>query len=116
MREEGWGVDSVDFGAKPRNDWAWLIGTDVKMLNRRAELHWVGRMGFMNEHFSVPDEYRNTLWRQLGWTNYEYNEKGYLKMESKDKIRARYGSSPDHADAFFLALSRGTGAPRIWVI
>jgi hypothetical protein len=116
MREEGWGVDSVDFGGKPRNDWAWLIGTDVKMLNRRAELHWVGRMGFMNEHFCVPEEYKNTLWRQLGWTNYEYNEKGYLKMESKDKIRARYGSSPDHADAFFLALSRGTGAPRIWVI
>ena len=116
MREEGWGVDGVDFGGGAKNDWNWLVGNDMKLLNRRAELHWVGRMALMNGHIAVPREWRNTLWRQLGWTNYEYNEKGMLKMESKDKIRARHGNSPDHADAFFLSLSRASTVPRIFVI
>jgi len=116
MREAGRSVDAVDFGSRARGDWNWLIGNDVKILNRRAELHWVGRMALMNGHLSIPRDWRATLWRQLGWTNYEYNERGMLKMESKDKVRARFGSSPDHADAFFLALSRSGGATRLFVI
>ena len=116
MREDGWGVDAVDFGGGPRNDWNWLIGNDMKILNRRAELHWVGRMALMNGHLAVPREWRSTLWRQLGWTNYEYNEKGYLKMESKDKVRARHGNSPDHADAFLISLSRANSGPKIFII
>ena len=116
MREDGWGVDAVDFGGGPRNDWSWLIGNDMKILNRRAELHWVARMALMNGHLAVPREWRTTLWRQLGWTNYEYNEKGYLKMESKDKIRARHGNSPDHADAFLISLSRANSGPKIFII
>ena len=116
MREEGLGVDAVDFGGGPAHDWSWLIGNDVKILNRRAELHWVGRMALMNAHLSVPREWRNTLWRQLAWTNYEYNERGFLKMEPKEKIRARHGSSPDQADAFFLCLSRASSGPRIFII
>ena len=116
MREEGWVADGVDFGGKPRGDWNWLLGHDMKLLNRRAELHWVGRMGLMNEHLCVPREWKRTLWRQLGWSNYEYNERGMLKIESKDKIRARFGSSPDHADAFFLCLSRARSGARIFVV
>jgi len=116
MREDGWGVDGVDFGGGAKHDWNWLVGNELKILNRRAELHWVGRMALMNGHIAVPREWRNTLWRQLGWTNYEYNEKGLLKMESKDKIRARHGNSPDHADAFFLSLSRANTGPKIFII
>ena len=116
MREDDWLADPVDFGGRALGDWSWLLGHDVKILNRRAELHWVGRMALMNGHLCVPREWKRSLWRQLGWTNYEYNEKGMLKMEAKDKIRARYGSSPDHADAFFLCLSRARTNSRIWVI
>ena len=116
IREGGSDVDPVDFGSKAAGDWNWLIGHDMKLLNRRAELHWVGRMGLMNGQFSVPREHRKTLWRQLGWTNYEYNDRGFLKMESKDKIRARFGGSPDHADAWFLSLSRARMGPRIFFI
>jgi phage terminase large subunit len=116
MREEGWGVDAVDFGSLPKGDWAWLVGQDIKILNRRAELHWIARMGLINKHFSVPTQWRETLWKQLGWTNFEYNEKGMLKMEAKEKIRQRYGASPDHADAFYLCLSRANTMKRIYFI
>ena len=40
MREEGVGCDAVDFGGKALGDWGWLLGNDMKILNRRAELHW----------------------------------------------------------------------------
>jgi phage terminase large subunit len=116
LRELDCSCDGVDFGGKALGDYAWLIGTDSKILNRRAELHWIARMGLMGGHFSIPREHRKTLWRQLGWTNYEYNERGYLKMEAKDKIRARHGNSPDHADAWVISLSRGNAGARIFFI
>ena len=116
MREESWTVDPVDFGGRVRGDWNWLLGHDVKLLNRRAELHWVGRMALMNGHLAVPREWRKQLWRELTWTNYEYREDGKLRMEPKDNIRKRYGGSPDHADAFFLCLSRSNSGPRLMVI
>ena len=115
-REEGWGVDGVDVGGRALGDWNWLLGHDMKLLNRRAELHWVGRMALMNGHLCVPREWRKQLWRELTWTNYEYREDGRLKMESKDKLRKRYGGSPDHADAFFLCLSRASSQNRIWIV
>ena len=116
MREADVICDPVDFGGRALGDWAWLIGHDIKILNRRAELHWVGRMALLNDHVSVPRKFRKILWRQLGWTQYEYNEKGLLKMESKDKVRARYGGSPDHADAWFLSLSRANTGRRLFFI
>ncbi len=85
MREAGRIVDPVDFGGKALGDWNWLLGHDMKILNRRAELHWVCRMALMNGHLCIPREWRKHLWRQCTWTNYEYNEKGMLKMEKKDK-------------------------------
>lgn len=116
LREAGLGVEGVDFGGKAEHDYDWLMGTDSKFLNRKAELHWAARMLLMNGHASIPRKYSRTLWRQLGWTNYEYNERGAMKMESKDKLRARFGASPDHADAWVLSLSRTTQRKRIFVI
>tara|TARA_R110000824_G_scaffold19941_1_gene76163 strand:- start:400 stop:1326 length:927 start_codon:yes stop_codon:yes gene_type:complete len=116
MREADRVVDAVDFGSKALGDWNWLIGNDIKILNRRAELHWVCRMALMNGHLCIPREWRKTLWRQLTWTNYEYNERGFLKMEKKDNVRARHGSSPDFADAMMIALSRARASSRIFVV
>lgn len=116
LREDGLSVDAVDFGGKALGDWNWLIGHDIKLLNRRAELHWAGRMALMNGHLSIPETYRKELWRELQWTQYEYKEDGKLKMESKDKIRKRHSASPDHADALYLCLSRSGSRSRIFVI
>ena len=116
IRESDWDCDPVDFGGKPLGDWDWLVGSEIKILNRRAELHWIGRMALLNNHACIPSDFRQTVWRQLGWTNYEYNEKGFLKMESKDKIRARFNASPDYADAWLLTLSRSHSLPRLFLI
>jgi len=116
MREADRIVDAVDAGSKAVGDWNWLIGHDMKILNRRAELHWVCRMALMNGHLCVPREWKKNLWRQCSWTQYEYREDGRLKMESKDKIRARYGSSPDFSDALMLCLSRASARSRVWVV
>ena len=116
LREAGLLVEGVDFGGKAEHDYDWLLGSDSKFLNRKAELHWAARMLLMNNHQSIPSKYRRTLWRQLGWTNYEYNERGMMKMEGKDKLRARFGASPDHADAWILSLSRTSKRPNIFVV
>ena len=85
-------------------------------MNRRAELHWIGRMALLNHHAQIPEDFKPTVWRQLAWTNFEYNEKGQLKMESKKQIRARFGASPDFADAWYLTLSRAAQRPRLFII
>ena len=116
LREAGLMVEGVDFGGKAQHDYDWLLGNDSKFLNRKAELHWAGRMSLMNNHQSIPAKWRRTLWRQLQWTNYEYNERGVMKMESKDKLRARFSASPDHADAWILSLSRTSKRAKIFVV
>jgi len=116
LREAGLMVEGVDFGGRPEHDWDWLLGSDAKFLNRKAELHWAARMALMNGHQSIPAKFSSTLWRQLQWTNYEYNQRGMMKMESKDKLRARFGASPDHADAWVLALSRTSKRGKIFVV
>lgn len=116
LRAAGFAVDAVDFGGKPLHDWDWLIGSHVKCLNRKAELHWAARMALMKEHASVPEEHKDTVWRQIGWINYQFNEKGSLKIESKDKLREKHGQSPDYADAWVISLSRILASRRIFVV
>ena len=116
LREAGAAVEGIDFGGKPQHDYEWLLGADAKFLNRKAELHWAARMLLMNGQACIPRKFQRTVWRQLQWTNYEYNERGIMKMESKDKLRQRFGASPDHADAWILSLSRTSSRPRILII
>jgi hypothetical protein len=116
LREAGLPVNAIDFGGPCEGDWTWLLGSDAKFLNRKAELHWAGRMALTNGYASIPSKFAKTLWRQLEWTNYEYNERGVLRMESKDKLRARFGASPDYADAWYISLCRTSSRSRIFVI
>jgi len=73
-------------------------------------------MALTNGYASIPSKFAKTLWRQLEWTNYEYNERGVLRMESKDKLRARFGASPDYADAWYISLNRTSSRKRVFVI
>ena len=116
MAESEMPVDAVDFGAGPQGDWGELLGRDFKAANRRAELHWVGRMALINGLASVPTKFKDNLWRQLQWTNFQYNERGFLLMEPKEKLRQRYGASPDYADAWFLSLSRVYSQRRVFFV
>jgi hypothetical protein len=116
LREAGLGVEGVDFGGKPQQDYNWLLGEEGRFLNRKAELHWAGRMLLMNEHASIPAKYSDTLWKQLGWTNYEYTDRGVMKMEGKERLRTRFGASPDYADAWVISLSRTTQRRAIFLV
>ena len=73
-------------------------------------------MALINGLASVPTKFKDNLWRQLQWTNFQYNERGFLLMEPKEKLRQRYGASPDYADAWFLSLSRVYSQRRVFFV
>lgn len=116
LRQKGKYVDAVDFGAPPMGDWPDLVGRTVKVLNRRAELYWAARQALNEDMASVPEEYRRTLWKECNLIQFEMMQNGKLKIEAKDKIRARYeGQSPDLADAWVMTFSRTRSLPRILI-
>lgn len=116
LREKGKMVDAVDFGAKPLIDWPDLVGRDVKVLNRRAELYWIARQALNEERASVPEDYRDTIWKESNLIQYEVTDSGKVKIEPKDRIRARYdGNSPDYADAWVMTFSRARNRARVMV-
>ena len=49
-----------------------------------------------------PDE---ALKAELSAPTYSFDNRGLLKLESKDKIKERLGSSPDLADALALTFA-----------
>ena len=55
----------------------------------------------------IPDD--NELMQQLSSRQYNYDNKGRRKIESKQAYKDRCGRSPDKADAILLAYFQGTG-------
>lgn len=105
LHEGGFRVDAVTMGGKPGGEWASLIGKQMRFRNRRSELHWVCRRLLEVSRLSVPDKYGRT-WTDLGRLRYEVDESGFLRAESKEKIRSREGNSPDFSDSLIIALAR----------
>lgn len=116
LREKGKFVDGVDFGGKVLGDWPDLVGRDVKVLNRRAELYWAARQALNSDRASVPETYSRTIWREANLIQFEVATTGKLRIEAKDRIRDRFeGQSPDFADAWVLTFSRARNLPRIMI-
>lgn len=111
MREQGYRVQAVDFGAGPVGDWAGLLGKESSYPNRRSELHAVARQLFRAKQISVPEKFREIA-ADLGSILFSYDSKGRFVVESKDKIRERTGRSPDHSDSLLIALA-STGRPKV---
>ena len=109
LREAGIEVDLVDWGAAPDGDWPEEIG-DTKVPNRKAEMHWIARQLFHQRRLCVPERFQLT-WQQLGWIRADWDEREFLQIEKKAKLKTRTGGeSPDFADSLILSLSRaGTG-------
>lgn len=94
-----------------------------RFANLKAELWWNLRLRFWNsfrfvqgdptvdpsECVSIPDDPK--LIAQLSMPRIESNERGLLRVESKDRLRKRGVTSPDRADALVLAFAdvAGTG-------
>lgn len=113
LRQLGYYIDAVDFGAPAQGDWSFLIGDEPKMKNRRAELHWVLRRAFEEGLGHLPRKWEDS-WREAQWAQYELRQEGnmgtVLRIEPKDEIKVRHGRSPDFWDSDLLAWSR-TGGP-----
>lgn len=116
MREKGVAVDAVEFGGRPLGDYLWLLGSDFRALNRKAELHWAGRTLLQKKEAAIPDTYEDTIWKQLQWPAYSINERGAVSIEAKERLRVRFGESPDFADAWVISLSRASTQPRIFIV
>ncbi len=91
-------IMEVDFREKSSNFDKWF--------NLRAEVYWHARTLIKNGQCSLPDDPR--LHGQLCSIKYKFVGGGKLgtriQIESKDKIKARLGFSPDEADNYVIGL------------
>lgn len=105
LHELGWLVDGVNFGAGAVGDWADLHGDLIEFANRRAELYWTAKVLIEAQKACLPAQFRE-ITADLCAPGWSYVSDRKIKIEAKDKIKARLGRSPDHGDAFVLSLSR----------
>lgn len=86
----------------------WLLvpfggaSSDPQYLNKRAEMYGLTR-DWLRTGGAIPDD--NVLCEQLGGPEYHIRLDGKTKVESKDDMRARNVTSPDHADALVLTFA-----------
>jgi len=89
----GYDVIGVDFGSKP---------IDQRYSNRRCEMY-ANLKRWLEDGGILPDDQR--LLSDLSSARYEFDSANRMRLESKDKIRKRLGTSPDMADALALTLA-----------
>lgn len=94
LRQLGFTVTEIPFGGAPMR-----VG---QYANKRAEMwgemaHWIQTVG------ALPDctELKNDLCQ----VTYDYDTSGKLRLEPKEKLKARCGKSPDLADALALTFA-----------
>lgn len=108
LRELGWGVQAVNFGAAPRTS-----TNELRFLNRRTELWWNLREWIRKDAAlgSLPPDVQDALRADLCAPKYEQRSDGRIALEPKDRVRSRVGRSPDHGDALALALAPAMSVP-----
>ncbi len=94
-------VRAVNFGEK--------ASEPVRFLNRRAEIIWRASEWVKNEGM-LPNQ--PELWQELTAPDYEIDEKGRMKIMSKDDIKELIQRSPDLADALYLTFAELHVQPR----
>ncbi len=71
-------------------------------VNRRAEIGWEFRGALERGAVSLPSD--DALIAELSAFQYDYDSKGRIRLERKDKTRQELGRSPDKADAALLGF------------
>lgn len=72
--------------------------------NRRAEIYVTGAERFEAGHVQLLLDDEDAR-EELSWTRYKtIKSSGIFQIEAKDDVKARYGRSPDHADALLNGL------------
>ncbi len=73
-----------------------------KYVNKRAEM-WHDMGKWISEGGCIPDD--EELRSELATPMYDYDSRGRIALEAKDKIKERIGASPDTADAAALTFA-----------
>ncbi len=95
LRRWRFDVTEVNFGGKPYND--------GKYWNKRAEM-WGEMRDWLKRGGAIPDD--PDLKTDLSQPHYGYSDdNSRIKLESKDRIKARGGRSPDLGDALALTFA-----------
>ena len=74
-----------------------------RFLNKRAEMWWTGKEYIEGGGAELPKDSR--LAEELTSTEYDYTDKGRIRLERKSDIQDKYGFSPDRADALMLTFA-----------
>lgn len=96
--DRGYGktVRGVNFGARAIND--------DRYANKRAEM-WDSANQWLKSELPVQLVSNDELLDDLCSVNKQYDSKGRLQLEPKEKVKERIGRSPDKADAFVLTFA-----------
>ncbi|MCE9635533.1 MAG: hypothetical protein K8T90_07500 [Planctomycetes bacterium] len=102
LREQGWDVQAINFGASPRQS-----SNETRFFNRRTELWWDLREWVRHDAAlgDLSPDTQDALRADLTAPKYEQRSDGRIALEPKDRIRQRVGRSPDHGDALALAIA-----------
>ncbi len=113
LREIGHRVDAVDFGANPVGEWKELLGKDVRVWNRRTELHLATAKLLRSRQLCIPKKYTK-VWADLVMPRFEFKSTGEYIVEEKKAIKSRVGRSPDYGDMVQIGMSNAGGrGPRM---
>lgn len=95
LKRWGYRVTEVNFGGRPANE--------LNYWNKRAEM-WGEMRDWLMLGGAIPDD--PDLKTDLSQPHYGYgNDGSRIKLESKDRIKARGGRSPDLGDALALTFA-----------
>lgn len=95
LKELGIAINPVNVGEP-------AVFAPESFANLKAELCWEARKWTMAEDTRVD---KRDEWVQLTWLKYKTLSDRKVQMEAKADLKARTGSSPDFAEAFYLTFA-----------
>lgn len=74
-----------------------------RFLNKRAEMWWAGKEFIEAGNCELPAD--SQLKRELTCVEYDYTDKGRIRLDRKADIMEEHGFSPDRADALMMTFA-----------
>ena len=94
LRQLNFEVVDVNFGNSSLNP---------RFLNKRAESWWLMKEFIENGNCELPKDAK--LKEELTCVEYDYTDKGRIRLDRKSDIFEQYGFSPDRADALAMTFA-----------
>lgn len=74
-----------------------------RFLNKRAEMWWTLKEAIEGDEYELPPDGR--LKEELTCIEYDFSDKGRIRLDRKSDIMEQYGFSPDRADALAMTYA-----------